>query len=89
MPDPHGAALANADRRFDLILQDRGEAVCIASLPGLAEEIAEDEAGGNQGAGGGDRPPSAGARRAADLSSESRAVPGAFRCARVHATLRR
>jgi hypothetical protein len=48
LPDPRGAALASADRRFELLLQERGETVCIASLPGLAEEIAEAEAGGNQ-----------------------------------------
>lgn len=48
LPDRHGAALASADQRFELMLQERGEAICIASLPGLAEEIAEEEAGGDQ-----------------------------------------
>jgi hypothetical protein len=46
--DRHEEALANADRRFERMLQERGEAVCIASLPGLAEEIAEEEAGGDR-----------------------------------------
>ncbi|HEU0194132.1 MAG TPA: hypothetical protein VFQ71_08025 [Gaiellales bacterium] len=47
LPDSPDHALADAERRFERILRERGEAICIASLPGLAEEIAKEEAGGD------------------------------------------
>ena len=39
--------MANARRRFEALLADQGEGVCLASLPLLVEEIAAEEAGGD------------------------------------------
>lgn len=47
-PQPErNAALARAASRFEALLQLRGEAICIASLPLMVDEIAGEEAGGD------------------------------------------
>jgi hypothetical protein len=43
----HDAALSRARSRFEVILGQQGESICIASLPLMVEEIAADEAGGD------------------------------------------
>ncbi len=42
-----GSATSRAVRRFEVILRQQGESICIASLPLMIEEIAADEAGGD------------------------------------------
>jgi hypothetical protein len=39
--------MARARSRFEVILRQQGESICIASLPLMVEEIAADEAGGD------------------------------------------
>lgn len=39
--------MARARSRFEVILGQQGESICIASLPLMVEEIAADEAGGD------------------------------------------
>ena len=39
--------MADARRRFEVVLADQGEGVCLASLPLLVEEIAAEQAGGD------------------------------------------
>lgn len=47
-PQPdRDAALTRAASRFEALLHVRGEAICIASLPLMVEEIAGEEAGGD------------------------------------------
>jgi hypothetical protein len=41
------AALTRARSRFEALLALHGEAICIASLPQMVEEIAAEEAGGD------------------------------------------
>lgn len=39
--------MANARRRFEVVLADHGEGVCLASLPLLVEEIAAEQGAGD------------------------------------------
>lgn len=41
------AAIARAELRFEGYLTAEGDAVCIASLPLVAEDVAADQAGGD------------------------------------------
>jgi hypothetical protein len=41
------AAIARAELRFENYLAAEGEAVCLASLPLVAEQLAADQAGGD------------------------------------------
>jgi hypothetical protein len=41
------AAMSRARSRFEVILRQQGESICIASLPLMVEEIAADEADGD------------------------------------------
>lgn len=41
------AAIARAELRFESYLTAEGEAVCLASLPLVAEQVAADQAGGD------------------------------------------
>jgi hypothetical protein len=41
------AAIARAELRFESYLAAEGEAICLASLPMMAEQIAADQAGGD------------------------------------------
>ena len=59
--------MANARRRFEVVLADHGEGVCLASLPLLVEEIAAEQGAGDARADGGDRHAVARPRRAAYL----------------------
>lgn len=41
------AAIARAELRFETYLTAEGEAVCLASLPLVVEQVAADQAGGD------------------------------------------
>jgi hypothetical protein len=41
------AAIARAELRFESYLTAEGEAVCVASLPLVVEQVAADQAGGD------------------------------------------
>jgi hypothetical protein len=41
------AAIARAELRFESYLAAEGEAICLASLPMMAEQIAADQSGGD------------------------------------------
>lgn len=41
------AAIARAELRFESYLTAEGEALCVASLPLVAEQVAADQAGGD------------------------------------------
>ena len=41
------AAIARAELRFESYLTAEGEAVCVASLPLMVEQVAVDQAGGD------------------------------------------